>query len=128
MNIQPIASNIVLPGVRPHRPTDPTRYANRHRLTYINAIPLTIKNHLVAFLGEFVGTFLFLFFAFAATQVANTTAPGAVPTAGPNTAGLLYIACSFGFSLLVNVWIFFRVTGGMFNPCVRTPSLRTCRP
>jgi hypothetical protein len=29
-----------------------------------------LKNHLVAFLGELVGTFLFLFIAFAGTQTA----------------------------------------------------------
>jgi aquaporin related protein len=30
----------------------------------------------------------------------------------------LYIALCFGFSLTVNVWIFFRVSGGLFNPAV----------
>jgi aquaporin related protein len=67
-------------------------------------------------LGEFVGTYLFLFFAFAATQVANTT----INKAGspPNIATLLYIALAFGFSLLVNVWMFFRISGGLFNPAV----------
>lgn len=31
---------------------------------------------------------------------------------------LLYVALSFDFSLAVNVWIFFRVSGGLFNPAV----------
>jgi glycerol uptake facilitator-like aquaporin len=31
---------------------------------------------------------------------------------------MLYIAVSFGFSLMVNVWIFFRISGGLFNPAV----------
>jgi glycerol uptake facilitator-like aquaporin len=31
---------------------------------------------------------------------------------------MLYIAISFGFSLMVNVWIFFRISGGLFNPAV----------
>jgi glycerol uptake facilitator-like aquaporin len=31
---------------------------------------------------------------------------------------LLYIAFSFGFSLGVNVWVFYRVSGGLFNPAV----------
>ena len=35
-----------------------------------------------------------------------------------NTSNLLYIALSFGFSLAVNAWIFFRVSGGLFNPAV----------
>ena len=31
---------------------------------------------------------------------------------------LTYIALSFGFSLMVNVWIFYRISGGLFNPAV----------
>ena len=30
----------------------------------------------------------------------------------------MYISLSFGFSLMVNAWIFFRVSGGLFNPAV----------
>jgi len=68
-------------------------------------------------------TFMFLFFAFAATQVANAgggqadTAEGSLSQA-PNTSVLLYISLAFGFSLAVNVWIFFRISGGLFNPAV----------
>lgn len=57
-------------------------------------------------LGELIGTFLFLFFAYAGTQVANTTNPDAVETQGTDTSRLLYIALSFGFSLAVNAWTF----------------------
>ena len=32
-----------------------------------------VRGHLVAMSGEFVGTFMFLFFAFAATQIASTS-------------------------------------------------------
>ncbi|KNG88879.1 aquaporin [Aspergillus nomiae NRRL 13137] len=76
----------------------------------------TVRNNVIAVVGEFVGTFLFLFFSFAGTQVANTPAP--VPGAPPNTSNLLYSSLSFGFSLMVNVWAFYRVTGGLFNPAV----------
>jgi MIP family channel proteins len=31
---------------------------------------------------------------------------------------LLYVSLIFGFSLMVNVWIFFRISGGLFNPAV----------
>ena len=78
----------------------------------------------VATLGEFVGTFMFLFFAFAGTQVANVNAAKAAGTStsggatGFNPEVLLYIALVFGFSLMVNVWIFFRISGGLFNPAV----------
>jgi len=73
----------------------------------------------VATVGEFVGTTMFLFFAFAGTQVANI---GAVSNASNSTTNasngfspivLLYIAVIFGFSLMVNVWIFFRISGGL---------------
>jgi len=75
----------------------------------------TARSHFVGFLGEFVGTFLFLFFAFAGTQVANMLASLGE---GPNVGALLYISLAFGFSLAVNVWVFFRISGGLFNPAV----------
>ena len=34
------------------------------------------------------------------------------------TSNSLFISMSFGFSLAVTAWIFFRVTGGLFNPAV----------
>lgn len=76
-------------------------------------------HELIAAGAEFVGTFMFLFFAFGGTQVAHTVTSDA-PGVGlsPNTSVLLYIALSFGFSLMVNVWVFFRVSGGLFNPAV----------
>ena len=87
--------------------------------------PLTMRNHITAFLGEFVGTFLFLFFAFAGTQVANTPAPpGTLPNgqpSPPNLVAVIFISLAFGVSLTANVWAFYRVTGGLFNPCVRLP-------
>lgn len=81
------------------------------------------RNGLVAVLGEFLGTFMFLLFGFisAQTTVLNTraldldTSPE-VATLAP--LRLLYIAIAFGTALAVNVWIFYRVTGGMFNPAV----------
>lgn len=75
--------------------------------------------------GEFAGTFLFLFFAFSGTQVANTNqtvATGTKSTAQiPNTSQLLYVSLAFGFSLAVNAWVFFRISGGLFNPAVNGP-------
>ena len=35
-----------------------------------------------------------------------------------NTASLLYIASTFGLSLVVNAWIFFRISGSIFNPAI----------
>lgn len=77
-----------------------------------------LKNHLVAFLGELIGTFLFLFIAFAGTQTAfaGQTKLSTDPVLEPSQ--LLYISLSFGFSLAVNVWLFYRISGGLFNPAV----------
>jgi aquaporin rerated protein, other eukaryote len=75
-----------------------------------------IRKHLIAISGEFCGTFLFLFMALGATQVANTVAPPT--TAGERIGWLMYIALAFGFSLAVNAWVFYRISGGLFNPAV----------
>src|SRR3954467_7217667 len=79
----------------------------------------------VAFVGEFVGTTMFLFFAFSGTQVANigSNAASSENTTTGEAVGfspivLLYIAIVFAFSLMVNVWVFFRISGGLFNPAV----------
>jgi len=110
---------------RPHRPS-------RH-----NALSAYVSNYwrneLVAAAAEFAGTFMFLFFAFGGTQVANTAAiysdsatagqQNSGLTQAPNTSVLLYISLIFGFSLMVNVWVFFRVSGGLFNPAVSLQSL-----
>ena len=77
-------------------------------------ISLTHLADFVAFVGEFVGTTMFLFFAFSGTQVANIDS-SATPDSNTTTnesAGfspivLLYIALVFAFSLMVNVWVFF---------------------
>jgi aquaporin related protein len=83
--------------------------------------PDTLRYNLLYAMGEFVGTFMFLFFSFAGAQVSNTPMPP--EGSPPNTSNLLYSALSFGMSLTVNVWAFFRVTGGLFNPAVR---IRNC--
>ncbi|KAF2666067.1 aquaporin-like protein, partial [Microthyrium microscopicum] len=92
-----------------------------------------LKNHLVATLGEFVGTTMFLFFAFAGTQAASilsaqvqlSTDSTDAATALLGIQKLVYISLSFGFSLMVNVWIFFRISGGLFNPAVTLALLLT---
>jgi hypothetical protein len=88
------------------------------------ATVLTNSVDIVAFIGEFIGTTMFLFFAFAGTQLANIeTGDTSIqivegqPT-GFNPATLFYISASFGFSLMVTAWIFFRISGGLFNPAV----------
>lgn len=75
----------------------------------------TVRGHLVAMSGEFVGTTMFLFFAFGGTQIANTI----TPASAPDLQQLLFISLSFGFSLAVTAWVFYRISGGLFNPAVK---------
>lgn len=99
----------------------------RRRANLSGIVPNKIRNELIAFIAEFCGTFMFLFFAFVGTQVANEAAMASAGGANnahhslaqaPNAETLLYISLAFGFSLAVNVWIFFRISGGLFNPVV----------
>jgi len=118
MNINQPSENIALPGrKKKYAETDEQLHKSR-KIPLVSKLPKTLRNHLVALIGEFVGTFMFLFFAFSITQVANTTSSGAAVSDSPNTSNLLYVALGFGFSLAVNAWVFFRITGGLFNPAV----------
>ena len=63
---------------------------------------------------EFVGTAFFLLFGLGGIQAAAD-----ITTTGRQSSGVeqaLYIATCMGMSLLVSAWLFFRVTGGLFNP------------
>lgn len=119
---QPTRQWLHLPGMRTtQRGADnsDTDLPNELRLPLIGFLPNKIRNHIIATIGEFTGTFLFLFCAFAATQVANTAQAGKAKEDEsvsniPNTNTLVYIALAFGFSLAVNAWIFFRISGGEF--------------
>ncbi len=74
-----------------------------------------LRQELVVGVGEFVGTFFFLFFALGALQVA-VDGGSSVTSPAPVVSNVLFIAAAFGTSLAVNAWIFFRVSGSMFNP------------
>lgn len=74
--------------------------------------------HLVAASGEFVGTFLFLYFAYAGNVVAVLQEPISGPNGSLANNTVMYIAMAYGLSLLVNVWAFYRISGGLFNPAV----------
>lgn len=102
---------------------------HKHRHHYRAALRrrLELKNNAIAFVSEFVGTVLFLFFAFViASQASNSRAAtqdnGAATSLSQNGTvdvnALLYSSLGFGFSLAVNAWTFYRVSGGLFNPAV----------
>ncbi|KAK9378251.1 aquaporin-like protein [Kockiozyma suomiensis] len=102
---------MALTTLRSEKTVAPSRAVNHTVL----GLPDGIRNHFIAMIGEFCGTFLFLFFAYAIAQAANSTKE-AIST--PNPAQLVMISAGFGFSLAANVFTFFRVSGGQFNPCV----------
>ncbi|MCJ1390983.1 hypothetical protein MMC18_003844 [Xylographa bjoerkii] len=119
-NIEPNAhGGFVLPGrKRKITKVDDSRSKTSNRLPYLDFLPNAARNHFIAMMGEFAGTFMFLFFAFAGTQVANSVDSSVPNGTGSDTSRLLYISLSFGFSLAVNAWVFFRISGGLFNPAV----------
>lgn len=118
VNNPPPKRGLVLPGKKKAAPSSDANYTYFRQLPFLHILPDGARNHFVAMSGEYVGTFLFLFFAFSGTQVANTKAPGGSAVNAPDTSQILYISLCFGFSLAVNAWIFFRISGGLFNPAV----------
>ena len=64
---------------------------------------------------EFIGTVFFLLFGLGGIQVANTESSVA-DRPSSTLEQVLYISTCMGLSLLVSAWMFFRVTGGLFNP------------
>jgi aquaporin related protein len=99
------------------------KHAHHHhhrKIPGLDVLPKNVKGHVVACVGEFVGTFMFLLFALGGTNVVNTAPPegqNAVSLAA-NPSKIMYIALVFGMSLTVNAWVFFRISGGLFNPAV----------
>ncbi|KXS95056.1 hypothetical protein AC578_3886 [Pseudocercospora eumusae] len=76
------------------------------------------RNHFVAATGEFVGTFMFLFFAYLGHSMSVATASDSGRTGGNSNSTIIYISMSYGLSLLVTAWALYRVSGGLFNPAV----------
>ncbi|KAI1006885.1 hypothetical protein K3495_g1334 [Podosphaera aphanis] len=75
------------------------------------------RNHVIAALGEFLGTTLFLFFGFLGAQIINSK-PDTISEGSPSLLQLLFVASAFGVSGAVNVWLFYRVSGGHLNPAI----------
>ncbi|KAM0792508.1 hypothetical protein ACM66B_005178 [Microbotryomycetes sp. NB124-2] len=81
-----------------------------------------VTHDILAVTGEFVGTFLFLFMSFMGAQSATFnrggTGGGDQTVTTNDNQTILFIALSFGMSLIVVAWAFFRITGSAFNPAV----------
>ena len=65
---------------------------------------------------EFIGTAFFLLFGLGGIQAATAETEKGGGRQSSTTEQVMYIATSMGLSLLVSAWLFFRVTGGLFNP------------
>lgn len=85
----------------------------------------SIRREYPVFMGEFIGTFMFLFLAFAGTQIAvvastieGQDSPNPDMDLIQQVSKLIYVAFAFGAGLAVNVAIFADISGGMFNPAV----------
>lgn len=75
-----------------------------------------IKQDLCGALLEFVGTFIFFSIPYGTVQAVIDE--GTVGAAAPTALNVFVISTCFGFSLLISAWLFYRVTGGQFNPNV----------
>jgi hypothetical protein len=83
----------------------------------------TLTAHFVAAVGEFVGTFMFLFFSFIGQiMIVNQAAEKSILNGQSSSQQNIFTALLYGFSLLVNVWAFYRISGGLFNPAVCAPT------
>lgn len=74
-----------------------------------------ISEDLAAALLEFIGTALFLLIGLGGIQAASEENLTGERLAS-NIQHVLYVSTSMGFSLLASAWLFFRITGGLFNP------------
>ncbi|KAK0549872.1 hypothetical protein OC845_002940 [Tilletia horrida] len=78
------------------------------------------RDHLMAATGELIGTTMFLFLGEGGAKTAQLSRAASqtdVATVLSNES-ILFIATSFGLSLLVSAWLFYRITGGLFNPAI----------
>lgn len=76
--------------------------------------------------GEFCGTFMFLYFSFACQIMLHTQrSETSLENGGFSATMNIHTALVYGFSLLVNVWAFYRISGGLFNPAVSSTSIQS---
>jgi len=71
----------------------------------------TLRQDAKAAALEFLGTTCFLLLGLGGIQAAGSNS-------GSGVEKTMYVATSMGLSLLVSAWLFYRVTGGLFNPNV----------
>lgn len=77
-----------------------------------------LQSHMIAASGEFVGTFFFLWMAYSGQLMVLGQVGSLAIVGGASSETIVLIAIVYGFSLLVNAWAFYRISGGLFNPAV----------
>ncbi|KAG8936923.1 Aquaporin-4 [Tulasnella sp. 418] len=97
----------------------------------------TVRRDMEAAFLEFCGTFLFLLLGLGGIQAAAMSNAASLGNASQNSQTgsspaintvasidqLMFISASMGLSLLISMWLFYRATGGIFNPNVTTALL-----
>jgi len=111
-----------LPITEPRKSTDNSRVSHTIRDNTLAparyaGLPDGFRNHIVAVIAEFIGTFLFLLFAYVIAQIANLDT-SVKNKRQSDPAKLIMISFGFGFSVMVSCFIFFRISGGQLNPAV----------
>lgn len=102
------------------------QWTHHSRKSHIEGGRLTsLQAHLVATLGEFVGTFFFLWMSYSINLMAVNQASSKAALGGNSSETVVFVSLGYGFALLVNAWAFFRISGGLFNPAVRLVSFVT---
>ena len=76
-----------------------------------------LSEDLAAAFLEFIGTAFFLLIGLGGIQAASEENLTSERQAS-SIQHTLYVSTCMGFSLLVSAWLFFRITGGLFNPNV----------
>jgi len=76
-----------------------------------------LSEDLAAAFLEFIGTAFFLLIGLGGVQAASEENLTSERQAS-SIQYILYVSTCMGLSLLVSAWLFFRITGGLFNPNV----------
>lgn len=78
----------------------------------------TMQSHIVAAVGELVGTFFFLYMAYGGQIMVLSQYGFLAAGGGTSSETVVFISLIYSMSLLVNAWLFYRISGGLFNPAV----------
>ena len=81
---------------------------------FVRRAPSSIKNALISILSEFVGTFMYMITGLGGTSAAvNLTANDS-----SHALRYLFVSLAWGMATIANAWLFYRISGGLFNPAV----------